>query len=116
MVSVATETCENCGRGIGRLEAPHLHDGHVVCADCAKRLAGDDSEPVVIEATGKSWKAWQLGGGMLMAIGLSAALFGGYTARGTGVVTPEILIGLGVAVIGLLLLVAASIGAWWYHG
>jgi hypothetical protein len=28
------ETCENCGRAIGNLETPNVHDGHVVCAKC----------------------------------------------------------------------------------
>lgn len=32
------ETCENCGRVIGALETPHIHDEHVVCAECADRL------------------------------------------------------------------------------
>lgn len=30
--------CFNCGRRIGRLETPHLWDGHVVCYECRERL------------------------------------------------------------------------------
>lgn len=37
--AVATaETCDNCGYTIGKLETPHVWQGHVVCADCSKRL------------------------------------------------------------------------------
>jgi hypothetical protein len=32
------EQCENCGRTIGKLETPHVHDGHIVCAQCDKIL------------------------------------------------------------------------------
>ena len=31
--------CENCGRDIGKLEMPRLWQNHVVCAECASRLA-----------------------------------------------------------------------------
>lgn len=33
------ETCENCGRAIGKLETPHLHGEHVVCLECKQRLS-----------------------------------------------------------------------------
>src|SRR5262245_11404074 len=32
------EICENCGRSIGNLETPHLHNGRVVCSGCAEKL------------------------------------------------------------------------------
>jgi hypothetical protein len=32
------EKCENCGRVIGNLETPLLHQEHVVCAQCWDRL------------------------------------------------------------------------------
>jgi hypothetical protein len=32
------EHCENCGRVIGKLEAAHVHTGHVVCAECLPRV------------------------------------------------------------------------------
>ena len=32
------EICDNCGRSIGRLETPHVHGNHVVCAECLARL------------------------------------------------------------------------------
>jgi hypothetical protein len=32
------DKCENCGRVIGRLETPQLHDDHIVCVECKERL------------------------------------------------------------------------------
>lgn len=32
--STPLESCDNCGRAIGKLEAPHLWQDHVVCAQC----------------------------------------------------------------------------------
>src|ERR1700677_2340712 len=32
------ETCANCGRTIGNLETPRLHQEHVVCKECCDRL------------------------------------------------------------------------------
>ena len=45
-----TETCENCGRTIGKLERAHVYDGHVVCGDCIRRLSATDEvqAPVVV--------------------------------------------------------------------
>lgn len=33
-----SETCENCGKQIGDLETPHVFQGHIVCAECDRRL------------------------------------------------------------------------------
>jgi len=38
------ETCENCGREIGKLEKAYLWQNHVVCADCNARLAAQSEE------------------------------------------------------------------------
>ncbi len=40
-----SETCENCGRVIGRLETPHVHGDHVVCAECLARLTPPSRPP-----------------------------------------------------------------------
>lgn len=32
------EKCANCERAIGNLETPHVHEGHVVCEQCAVSL------------------------------------------------------------------------------
>ena len=42
------ETCENCGRTIGKLETPHRYENHVVCPKCDQLLQGQKtskSEP-----------------------------------------------------------------------
>lgn len=33
-----SETCANCGRGIGKLETPRVFEGNVVCPECWGRL------------------------------------------------------------------------------
>src|SRR6266566_4120119 len=38
-VNTLGEICENCGRSIGRLEAPHVYNDHVVCLECLRRLS-----------------------------------------------------------------------------
>lgn len=54
------ESCENCGRSIGRLESACLHGNHVVCAECKVKLSSDHeigvrqtarSEPLEYQAT-----------------------------------------------------------------
>ena len=39
------ETCENCGRSIGRLETPQIYNDHIVCPDCLARLSPQRSAP-----------------------------------------------------------------------
>lgn len=41
------ETCENCNRVIGNLETPRVHQGHIVCATCAKVLDDESAAPGV---------------------------------------------------------------------
>ena len=41
--TVRVEVCENCGRSIGRLEQPFLHNEHVVCRECYQRLRSEGS-------------------------------------------------------------------------
>jgi hypothetical protein len=38
MSNTTTEVCENCGKPIGKLETPRVHDDHVVCPECWRRL------------------------------------------------------------------------------
>ena len=33
-----SETCENCGRTIGKLETPHVWKENIVCRDCNSKL------------------------------------------------------------------------------
>jgi DNA-directed RNA polymerase subunit RPC12/RpoP len=45
------KTCENCGREIGKLEIPHEHQGHVVCARCLSNLQ-EELVPAAAVASG----------------------------------------------------------------
>jgi uncharacterized Zn finger protein (UPF0148 family) len=38
-MSVALETCANCGRTIGKLEPAQLHQGNIVCPACKRTLS-----------------------------------------------------------------------------
>jgi hypothetical protein len=40
------ETCENCGKVIGKLEVACIYQGNVVCPDCDSRLRGNIIEPI----------------------------------------------------------------------
>lgn len=41
------ESCENCGRIIGKLETPCVHEDHIVCAECKSRL--DNARPAAAQ-------------------------------------------------------------------
>ena len=65
-----------------------------------------------IEQTGKRWKAVQLVGGLVMVLGVGMCSLmprgGDYEAQMTA--------GVGLLAIGLVVLIAGRLGAWWYHG
>ena len=46
------EICENCERSIGRLETAHIHNGHIVCADCIRKLSRQPAEPSTEQRAG----------------------------------------------------------------
>ena len=50
MKNVNNETCENCGRVIGRLETPMVWQEKVVCSDCFGRLSGMRTIPPIPDA------------------------------------------------------------------
>lgn len=37
-----TETCENCGNKIGKLETAHIYRDHILCSECNCRLRKQD--------------------------------------------------------------------------
>jgi hypothetical protein len=125
---VGAQTCDNCGRAIGRLETPYSHGEHVVCSECHLRLTSQSAAassstsghqpgpsllPAVqtVEATAKIWKACQvLGavgfvpGGIMFAIG--------YRNDSRGLM-------VGGAVLFALGFLTYAVGAgcaWWFHG
>lgn len=132
-----TDTCANCGTGIGKLETPHLWREQVVCAPCYGRLAGagtiaysGPSTPLpqhlplggrqvqTVEQTGKFWKAQQLLSACVAILGVVLACAGiGSDSRhaGQGV---HALGGIGVLMVlgGLVWFFIARVGAWWNHG
>jgi len=106
------ETCDNCGRVIGKLETPHLlHGEHVVCADCYQRL--HPQPPVqTIEATAKLWKAVQAIGVLGILVGVVMLVIG-IRNQGDAAMT-----GLGALFIvpGCIGYIVGRVCAWWFHG
>ena len=52
------EACANCGRAIGKLEAAHVWNEQVVCADCHGKLAGATTPCGCPTATRKPRRPW----------------------------------------------------------
>lgn len=131
-MKVGSENCENCGRIIGKLEAAHVVNEHVVCDECNERLRSksakelpyataqlqqlpSDSRPVqIIEATAKSWKLIQAATvlGMAVAIGLMMA---GFFARKEPTMA-LVVTGAAGFIVSALGYAVGRVGAWWYHG
>lgn len=49
-----SETCDNCGRAIGRLETPHVYGQNVVCAGCLDALSRPQTIKVELQPAKKS--------------------------------------------------------------
>lgn len=45
------DTCENCGRAIGKLETPQIDQEHVVCMECKRKLVADKKDSAIRETT-----------------------------------------------------------------
>lgn len=126
------ETCDNCGRVIGKLETPYVHGEHVVCADCYQRLhpqpqavayatppqyapqhAAAPHPPVqTIEATAKLWKAVQAIGVLDILVGVVMLIIGIQT-QGNPRLTA---IGGLLFVLGFIGYSVGRVCAWWFHG
>lgn len=119
--------CANCGRTIGNLETPYLHNEQVVCGECAARLSSpaiDYETPArqpsarrrvqTIEKTGKAWKLLML----LSVLGMIAAVVMVAVAAQSKSTGPNagVTIGILLFVAGFIGYIVARIGAWWYHG
>lgn len=63
------ETCANCGRTIGNLEAAHLFGDKVVCASCRGILAGIDPKPPASSRSERKSLMIILGGAGLFILG-----------------------------------------------
>jgi hypothetical protein len=78
-----------------------ISDAAPTCPRCGRPMT---DTPVLIEQTGKSYKAG-------IVIGIIVAVFGFFSA---GVVGGAF--GLAVLVIGILIFIGSLIAAWWNHG
>ena len=51
------ETCDNCGRTIGRLETPEIWDDHLVCRMCLDHLEYETTESEAPDQPSRSLSA-----------------------------------------------------------
>lgn len=107
-------TCSDCGRKVSpRAEA---------CPQCGSPIAARNkgSLPLVrtTEKTGKKWKLWILIGFVIAAIGVVATLIGIIDASSSAnhQASPIAVIGCPAACLGIMIMFAARLGAWWNHG
>jgi len=86
------ETCENCGRAIGKLETPHVFRNNITCPECWAKLqpaappASGQSFPIniqvvaggvqTIQKTAKKWKALRLIALLAFIFGVTFAMAG----------------------------------------
>ncbi len=85
-------TCPDCGRDVSDL-AP-------ACPGCGRPIA-----PTTIEATGKSHKAAQAIGAIVLFLGVIGLIGWGCQP-----------VPVALAFIGAILYLAGRIGGWWHHG
>lgn len=88
--------CSECGKDVSNKAK--------TCPFCGCPLEVGTTATVV-EKTGKQWKGLQVIGGFLCIVGILFAVSGGEGSAG-GI----------ILLIGFILFIVASIGAWWYHG
>lgn len=93
--------CPGCGQKVSVQAA--------ACPHCGQPIAQRDGARVTTQQTAKGWKAGQLTGAGLMLAGVvgCAAMM---AEPGAG------LWGTPVFLLGLVVYLAARIGAWWHHG
>jgi len=108
------ETCENCGRAIGKLETPRVWQDRVVCGECMPRLSG---VPQAVELTAKRWKRQMLIGWAIFGAGIVLAI------AGAAMMTADELAGRRIGTAGGLVMLGgfawyayASLRAWWERG
>ena len=129
------ETCENCGRTIGRLERACVWDDQTVCVECHGHLSASGPSPdavpeirrdplmslaesqrhrvrpVLVERTSKRWKRHIDIGGGIAGFGCMFLIIG--CGKGNGILT---WMGLSLIVVGVLWAAVAKRKAWWETG
>lgn len=96
-------TCPDCESDVST-EAPS-------CPSCGRPMReerGSEEAPDVIEETGKRWKRQQI-------LGVCGVLLGGLVAMVGAGETWALVLGVTMAGTGLVVYMAARIGAWWHH-
>ena len=121
--------CGNCDREIGKLEQVFRYNEHLVCVECCERIREGarlnkpregnapplKRVPQTIERTSKKYKGMQAIGAMGVIAGIVFLFAGGNGNEKNG---GNFMFPLGVIVIffSIILLIGASVGAWWDNG
>lgn len=76
------------------------------------------NQPQLIEGTAKRWKALQLVGGLLWALGTVAAITAALRDGHASPLAQDALVqgSCAVATCGMVITLYGRIGAWWHHG
>ncbi len=95
--------CPECGKRVSEKAAS--------CPNCGCPIAQEKEQPrrpvQTVEQTGKTYKACQL-------LGILLIVHGGFVGCGASGADPDVAFGGAVvAFLGLMLFLAARIGAWW---
>lgn len=103
---MALVTCPDCNKDVS--------DAAPACPNCGRPMA-----PVggvqTIEATGKKWKAFQLGFGLMTVVGI-VIFFSSLSDMSNTALIEIGPIGMLMFVMGFFGYLVARIGAWWKHG
>ena len=100
---MTTKSCPFCGESILEVAKKCKHCGEFL-EPREPANQGAPQQAVVIEATGREWKAGKLLGWLIIF-----AAIPGCAVAGSGVGIPMLAIGIGVVIV-------ANCGAWWGHG
>jgi hypothetical protein len=107
LILPTAKKCKHCGSLLGPPEA-QMYSGPVEPEPPPVHYQSPPA-PVLIEQTGKQWKAMQL-------IGCIMVLVGGLLVVGACSGSMETETALRVLIIGAAVATLGRIGAWWYHG
>jgi hypothetical protein len=102
-ISDKAAVCPHCGIPITQAVVPYLAHTTIPAQPIEVTTALDDA--VTTESTGKSWKAVQLVGVVLMVFGFAGCLSGSNP-----------FVGVGLSGVGAVVTILGKLGAWWHHG
>lgn len=113
-VSSSARSCPHCGCPFGPPAPPPEPDnvGFVAYQPPPRAVSHGRPRTQTVEQTGKFWKAQILLSALLL-IGGVVLIIAGSQNGGRGPIGP---FGAIAVVVGIIWLIVAKVGAWWFHG